>query len=72
MLKHFVPPPLVEQQYTTYQVIIDHSDELIAAIDNDYRFICFNSAFQQEIKKVFGKDIVIGMSLKDFGILLHE
>jgi len=49
--------------------IIDGSPDLIAAIDNDYRYLAFNNAFEREFEKIFGKKIHLGMSL--FEALAH-
>ncbi|WP_017715713.1 PAS domain S-box protein [Kamptonema formosum] len=45
--------------------IIEGSNNLIAALDRDFRFIAFNSAYKQEFEKIFGKPIERGMSLAD-------
>lgn len=49
--------------------IIDGSPDLIAAVDTDYRYLAFNSAFAREFEKIFGKNIHQGMSL--FEALAH-
>jgi PAS domain S-box-containing protein len=49
--------------------IIDGSPDLIAAVDTDYRYLAFNSAFAREFEKIFGKPIHQGMSL--FEVLAH-
>ncbi len=43
--------------------IIDGSKDLIAALDLDFRLLAFNQAYHQEVKRIFGIEIVPGMSL---------
>lgn len=45
--------------------IIEGTTDLIAALDKEFRFIAFNSAYKQECKRILGKDIELGMSLID-------
>jgi diguanylate cyclase (GGDEF)-like protein/PAS domain S-box-containing protein len=45
--------------------IIEGANDMIAAVDMNYRFIVFNEAYQREFKSLFGKTIVLGMSLKE-------
>ena len=49
--------------------IIDGSPDLIAAVDNDFRYIAFNDAFEREFEKIFGRNIHLGSSL--FEALAH-
>lgn len=43
--------------------ILEGSNDLIAALDLDFRLIAFNHAYQQEFKQAFGLDISLGMNL---------
>ncbi len=45
--------------------IIDGSNDFIAALDLDYRFIVFNRSYRDEFNRIFGKEITLGMSIKD-------
>ncbi|WP_246275696.1 PAS domain S-box protein [Brasilonema bromeliae] len=45
--------------------IIEGTHDLIAALDLEFRFIAFNSAYKQEFQQIFGKTIAVGMSLID-------
>lgn len=45
--------------------IIEGSKDLIAAVDRDFRFIALNSGYVSAFKKLFGKQILINMSVED-------
>lgn len=45
--------------------IIDACPDLIGAIDRDFKLLTFNTAYQAEIVRVFGKKIEVGMCLLD-------
>lgn len=45
--------------------IIEGTSDLIAALDFDFRFIAFNSAYRQEFEDIFGQKVELGMSLVD-------
>jgi PAS domain S-box-containing protein len=45
--------------------ILEGTHDLIAALDLEFRFIAFNSAYKQEFQQIFGKTIAVGMSLID-------
>ncbi|NMG06999.1 hybrid sensor histidine kinase/response regulator [Brasilonema sp. UFV-L1] len=45
--------------------ILEGTHDLIAALDLEFRFIAFNSAYKQEFQKIFGKTVAVGMSLID-------
>ncbi|MFZ5995872.1 MAG: diguanylate cyclase [Nitrospirota bacterium] len=45
--------------------IIEGTNDLIAALDLEFRFIVFNSAYRRAFKNIFGKDIETGMSIVD-------
>ncbi|HEY9298944.1 MAG TPA: PAS domain S-box protein, partial [Phormidium sp.] len=49
--------------------IIESTKDLIVALDLDFRFVAFNSAYKQEFAKVNGKQIELGMSIID--VLAH-
>ncbi|MFH1144316.1 MAG: PAS domain-containing protein [Candidatus Eisenbacteria bacterium] len=45
------------------QAIVDGTQDLIAAQDQDFRFIAFNDAYRDEFKLIFGTEIAIGASM---------
>lgn len=45
--------------------IIEEANDMIAALDLDRRFIIFNEAYKKEFKRLFGKQIVLGMKIDD-------
>ena len=45
--------------------IIESTNDLIAAVDLEFRFTAFNTAYKQEFTKVFGKEPELGMNLVD-------
>lgn len=45
--------------------IIESTNDIIAALDLDFKLIAFNTAFKQEVIRVFGKEPKLGMSLLD-------
>jgi PAS domain S-box-containing protein len=45
--------------------ILEGTQDFIAALDSEYRFIALNSAYQKEFEHVFGQSIELGMSLLD-------
>ncbi|KTD11858.1 regulatory protein (GGDEF domain) [Legionella gratiana] len=45
--------------------IIEGASDMIAAIDNNNRYILFNEAYQREFKRLFGKPLSIGMTLDE-------
>lgn len=45
--------------------ILGSASDMIAAVDNDGRYIMFNEAYQREFKRLFGKSIAIGVALND-------
>lgn len=52
--------------------IIEGTQDLIAALDLNFRFIAFNTAYQNEFRKIFGQDIQIGTSLVEALAALPE
>ncbi|MEI6133120.1 MAG: CHASE domain-containing protein [Bacillota bacterium] len=49
--------------------IMESTGDIIAMSDPDYHYILFNTAFHQESKRIFGKDIQAGDSMHD--VLSH-
>jgi PAS domain S-box-containing protein len=49
--------------------ILEGTQDIIAALDLDFRFIVFNSAFQREFQHIFDKQVAVGMSLME--VLAH-
>ncbi|AUH73906.1 diguanylate cyclase [Legionella sainthelensi] len=45
--------------------ILEGATDMIAALDNQYRYMMFNEAYQREFKRLFGHSITIGMTLDD-------
>lgn len=45
--------------------IIESADEMVAAVDLQRRYILFNNSYKDEIKRIFHKNIQIGMSLDE-------
>jgi len=45
--------------------ILEGATDMIAAVDNNYRYIMFNEAYAREFKRLFGKPIAIGMTLDE-------
>lgn len=45
--------------------ITEGTQDLIAALDADFRYTLFNSAYKEEFKRVFGTDIEIGASMAE-------
>ncbi|MDX1657108.1 MAG: ATP-binding protein, partial [Candidatus Competibacteraceae bacterium] len=43
--------------------IIEGSRDLIAALDREFRFVAFNSAYRNEFRKLFGRHLELGMTL---------
>ena len=43
--------------------ILEGTHDLVAALDREFRFLAFNSAYRKEFKKIFGRDIAVGMNL---------
>lgn len=43
--------------------VVDATPDLIAALDNDYRFITFNKPYADEFERIFGRAITPGDSL---------
>jgi PAS domain S-box-containing protein len=54
---------LVQQQQFLLKNLIEGSKDLIAALDQKFRYITFNSAYKAELFKIFGCHIDIGTSL---------
>ena len=56
---------VIREQQSLLKGIIEGSKDLIAALDLDFRYIAFNSAYKAEFFKIFGQDIEIGTSLSE-------
>lgn len=57
---------------TRLRRIIESASDMIAAFDKNYRFIIFNEAYQREFKYLFGKSIMVGMSIDELFASLPE
>ncbi len=47
------------------EAVTEGTNELIGAQDTNFRYIFFNNVFKEELKRLTGKDIEIGMSMVD-------
>lgn len=45
--------------------IMDGSNDFIAALDLNFRYIAFNQSYQKEFKRVFDKQVSLGMRIQD-------
>lgn len=52
--------------------IIEGTNDLIAAIDMNFKFIAFNNAYKKEFYKIFGEEVALGMSILDALAFLPE
>ncbi|MGB5927072.1 MAG: PAS domain S-box protein, partial [Cyclobacteriaceae bacterium] len=43
--------------------MLEHTQDLVAVVDNNYRFILFNAPYRREIKQVYGVEMSPGMTL---------
>ena len=53
------------KSYSIINGIIECSDDLIAAWNNDYEFIALNKTYKEIFRKIFGRDAKLGMNIKD-------
>ncbi len=51
--------------FSTNERILESTDDLIAAWNTEYEFISFNNAYKDISKKLLGKEVELGMSIKD-------
>jgi PAS domain S-box-containing protein len=51
---------VVKNQLST---VVESSGDVIAMLDTEYRYTSFNTAFHNEFKKIFGKDLLPGDSM---------
>jgi PAS domain S-box-containing protein len=47
------------------ETVTESTDDLIAALDDDFRYILFNAAYRKEFSRAFGADLHIGDSMVD-------
>jgi PAS domain S-box-containing protein len=55
----------VREQQALLSSIIEGSTDFIAALDQEFCYIAFNRAYQQELIKIFGRQVEIGMNILD-------
>jgi len=55
---------LVRTAQTRLAGIIEGTRDQVAALDQDFRFIFFNTAYRKEFQRIYGKRIEVGESLK--------
>ena len=55
----------LRQSHELLEAVTEGTEELIGAQDTNFRYIFFNNVFKQELKRLTGKDIEIGMSMFD-------
>jgi PAS domain S-box-containing protein len=59
-----------EKENTDMRILLQASiespkDMIIMAIDQDYRYLCFNDVHRSAMKSAYGKDVEIGMNVLD-------
>jgi len=47
------------------EAVTTGTEVIVAAVDTDYRYLFFNAAYGEEIKRLGGKDLKVGASMKD-------
>lgn len=60
----------IRESNARMRAVLESTDDLIAAIDPDYRYLAFNTAYQQATSQTFGVDIEVGDSALD--LYLYE
>ncbi len=53
----------IRKTYDLLSGVMAGTTDKIAAVDPEFRFTCFNDAYRNEFKKVYGVDVAIGLSL---------
>lgn len=57
---------------TQLMSVMESTGDVIAMMDTGYHYTLFNSAFREECKKIFGKDLKLGDSIKEMLSQLPE
>ena len=55
----------IKREEANLKALIENSTDIIWSIDNNYRYITFNSLFQKSVKEQIGVDLEIGQSLRE-------
>ncbi len=55
----------VQLSFNRLKGIIESTNDIIAALDLDFRLIAFNTAFKKELSEVFDREAQLGMNLLD-------
>ncbi len=53
----------VRAAYDLLKCIIEGTEDLIAALDTDFRFTAVNTAYQNKFRQIFGAEVAVGTSL---------
>jgi len=59
----------LERAYTLLEAVTIGAGVIVASVDTDFRYTFFNEAYREEMKRLTGKEISIGSSLKK--VLAH-
>ena len=65
MKKRMIAEMSIKNTESRLNSILASTNDMIAAIDKDYRFMLFNESYQKEFKHLFGIAITTGMSLPE-------
>lgn len=55
----------LKQAYNLLDSITNGTELIVAAIDADFRYLFFNEAYKEEIRRLFGKEIEVGSSMAE-------
>ena len=55
----------VQQVQELLHAMTGGADTIIAAVDTEFRYLFFNNAYREEMQRLTGKDITLGMSIID-------
>ncbi len=55
----------LQEAHDLLRGIMEGTPDLVAAVDRELRLIAFNSAYQEEIEKTFGKKLQLGMDMRE-------
>ncbi|MCL4402949.1 MAG: PAS domain-containing protein, partial [Acidobacteria bacterium] len=55
----------LQRAHNLLRGIVEGTRDLIAAVDPDFRYLAFNTAYYEEMKEIFGLEVRVGMSIRD-------
>ena len=55
----------LQQTLDLLNAVTEGTNVIVAAVDTNFRYTFFNRAYQEELMRLTGKDIQIGMSMLD-------